>query len=184
MSPEAWAPIAEMVVADAEFEPGRYEVSAIAPGEVEFKAIVEIRAGQDNDFVIPLADQQASQGDADGFAETAAIVCSGQPQGCAYSDPATGLALTVPDGWSMTQPDFYRTAAGIAATEPTARLFRQHHGEVQVLELNPRQWLESNGPCVDIGPNRLCHKHAFADSVDDAIAVLRASLTGAANQTR
>src|SRR5690606_1086082 len=28
MSPEAWAPIAEMVVADGEFEPGRYEISA------------------------------------------------------------------------------------------------------------------------------------------------------------
>ncbi|WP_256376582.1 VWA domain-containing protein [Stappia sp. TSB10GB4] len=54
MSPEAWAPQSEMVVGEAEFEPGRYEVSAMGPGETEFRGVVEIVPGQPNDFVIPL----------------------------------------------------------------------------------------------------------------------------------
>jgi|GEM_PF-1499115 hypothetical protein len=54
MSPEAWAPQTEMWIAEGEFEPGRYEVSTMGPGEVEFRGIVEILPGQANDFVIPL----------------------------------------------------------------------------------------------------------------------------------
>lgn len=54
MSPEAWAPISEMIVAEGELEPGRYRVSATGPGEVEFSAEVEIYPGQTNDFVIPV----------------------------------------------------------------------------------------------------------------------------------
>lgn len=53
MSPEAWAPISEMVVAAGEFEPGRYRVSTTGPGEVEFRAEVEIFPGRDNNFIIP-----------------------------------------------------------------------------------------------------------------------------------
>ena len=176
MSPDAWAPVAEMVVARGEFEPGRYRVSALAPGEVEFSASVEIRSGQDNHFVIGLADQRRSDSDADGFSEPAVIVCSGQRHGCAYSDPDTGLALTVPEGWSMTQPQLYRTAAGVIVMAPSARLFRQHQGVIQVLELNPRQWLQSSGPCVDIADNRLCHDVGLGDLVAEAIATVRASL--------
>jgi hypothetical protein len=54
MSPEAWAPQEEMWIAEGEFEPGRYEVSTMGPGEVEFRGVVEILPGQANDFVIPL----------------------------------------------------------------------------------------------------------------------------------
>lgn len=176
MSPEAWAPVSETVIAEGEFEPGRYEVSAVAPGEVEFKAVVDIRPGADNDFVIPLAQTQ-SQGDADGFAEPPVIVCTDQARGCPYSDPATGLSLTVPDGWSLTAPWFYQTAAGELATIPSASLFRQVGGDVQTIELNPRQWLQSNGPCIDLGRIQVCHPHASDVSLDDAIATLRASLT-------
>lgn len=54
MSPEAWAPQTEMIVAEGEFEPGRYEVSATGPGEVEFRSIVNIAPGAKNDFEIAL----------------------------------------------------------------------------------------------------------------------------------
>ncbi|MDH0367897.1 vWA domain-containing protein [Brucella anthropi] len=54
MSPEAYAPISETFVWDNEFEPGRYRVSAMGPGESEFSAEVEIYPGQDNNFVIPV----------------------------------------------------------------------------------------------------------------------------------
>ena len=54
MSPEAWAPQSEMWVGEGTFEPGRYEVSTMGPGETEFRGVVEIVPGQANDFVIPL----------------------------------------------------------------------------------------------------------------------------------
>lgn len=176
MSPEAWAPISETVVAEGEFEPGRYEVSALAPGEVEFKAIVDIQPGGHNDFVIPLAQTQPL-GDADGFAEPPVVVCTGQVRGCPYSDPATGLSLTVPDGWSLTAPWLYQTAAGVVATIPSASLFRQVEGDVQTIEINPRQWLQSNGPCTDVGGIPLCHPHESDATLDAAVATLRESLT-------
>lgn len=76
MSPEAWAPQSEMVVGEGEFEPGRYEVSTTAPGETEFRGVVEIVPGQANDFVIPLVgggeaeqnppDQRSDAGPVDG----------------------------------------------------------------------------------------------------------------------
>ncbi|WP_127144013.1 vWA domain-containing protein [Pelagibacterium montanilacus] len=55
MSQEAYAPISELVVWENEFEPGRYRVSAIGPGETEFSAVVEIFPGQPNDFVVPVS---------------------------------------------------------------------------------------------------------------------------------
>lgn len=184
LSPEAWAPIDEMVVATGEFEPGRYEVSALAPGETEFMAIVEIRTGEANDYVIALADQRPSESDGDGLFEGAAFVCTGHPAGCTYSDPGTGLSLRVPEGWSITQPAFYRTAAGMEAAEPGARLFRQHEGVFQVLELNPRQWLDSNGPCIDIERSRLCHEHSPDAALADAVATVRASMQIAERPSR
>ena len=66
MSPEAYAPISEFVVWENEFEPGRYRVSAMGPGETEFSAEVEIYPGQDNNFVIPVV----GGGDQDAAADT------------------------------------------------------------------------------------------------------------------
>jgi hypothetical protein len=74
MAPEAWAPQSEMWIAEGEFEPGRYEVTTMGPGETEFRGVVEIVPGQDNDFVIPLVgggeDEQnppGQRGDAGGI---------------------------------------------------------------------------------------------------------------------
>ena len=64
MSPEAWAPQEESWIAEGEFEPGRYEVSAMGPGEVEFRAVVEIVPGQVNDFVIPVVSGGDEEADA------------------------------------------------------------------------------------------------------------------------
>ncbi|WP_439603876.1 hypothetical protein [Shinella sp.] len=54
ISPEAWAPQSEMVVAKGMFVPGLYEVSTVGPGEVEFRRVLRIAPDQTNDFVIPL----------------------------------------------------------------------------------------------------------------------------------
>jgi len=176
MSPEAWAPIAEMIEAEGEFEPGRYEVSALAPGEVAFKGIVEILPGQANVFVIALDDAQSYHDDADGFFEPAVVVCTDQPAGCPYLDPQTRLDLVIPDGWSMTQPFVYETAAGVAASVASATLFRAHDSDMLVIELNPRQWSAMRGACLEAGVHRICHGEADLAEVRAAVATVARSL--------
>ncbi|WP_199489519.1 vWA domain-containing protein [Pseudotabrizicola alkalilacus] len=56
MSPEAWAPQDTGPVISGTFEPGRWRVTAFAPGEVELSAEVAIFPGQVNDFIVQLQD--------------------------------------------------------------------------------------------------------------------------------
>lgn len=303
MSPEAWAPISEMVVGEGEFEPGRYRVSTTGPGEVEFSAEVEIYPGRDNDFVIPPVDESDDEASATtldgpwqvigvppyqvqagadqlltlvleqaqpngpiggswtayeklagpqaagregtfttatregdvlrmtftvgepipapmtlyltpygiGYAGTlssgaqgmsvvmwpggyeppslaemreavhgpapsdfvdmtaprssaqasepaveVAFRCTDNPAGCPVNHEASGISLTLPNNWSMSEPYFYETAGGARADLPTATFFAEDLGKVISVELNPRQWMDSNGPCRSIGANQLC----------------------------
>ncbi|MFN3274208.1 MAG: vWA domain-containing protein [Paracoccus sp. (in: a-proteobacteria)] len=54
MAPEAWAPMDTGPTITGTFEPGRWRVTARAPGETEFSADLDIFPGQDNDFTLPL----------------------------------------------------------------------------------------------------------------------------------
>lgn len=54
MSPEAWAPMDTGPVISGTFEPGRWRVTAYAPGEVTLSADVEIFPGQANDFTVQI----------------------------------------------------------------------------------------------------------------------------------
>lgn len=176
VSPEAWAPSEATVVGEGEFEPGRYEVRALAPGEVVFSRIVEILPGETNEFVIPLAGEQDAETDADGLVQVAVVACSDQPRGCPHTDAQTGLRLVVPDGWSLTQPFFHETAAGTTASIASATLFRSGAEGIQVIELNPRHWPAVRGDCLDRGAHRICHGEASDATLDQALAVLLDSL--------
>lgn len=79
---------------------------------------------------------------------------------CAWTDPATGLTLPLPIGWSVTAPEFATASAMPTATDlPGLSLFGP---EGQELRLNPRQWVDSNGTCLETNSlGRLCH---FADA--------------------
>ena len=52
---DVWAPPRKQVTATGEFEPGRYEVSAVSDRKVEYRAVVDILPGQANDFTLTLA---------------------------------------------------------------------------------------------------------------------------------
>jgi hypothetical protein len=54
LPPEAWAPPEPSIEGRGQFLPGRYRVSAVAPGEVTYRAEVEIQPGQDNVFTLRL----------------------------------------------------------------------------------------------------------------------------------
>ncbi|MFN3609262.1 MAG: vWA domain-containing protein [Hyphomonas sp.] len=57
---DVWAPPRKRVTATGEFEPGRYEVSAVSDKGAEYRAVVDILPGQPNDFTLT----QASSGGA------------------------------------------------------------------------------------------------------------------------
>ncbi|MBN9023411.1 MAG: VWA domain-containing protein, partial [Rhizobiales bacterium] len=250
MSPEAWAPQTQMWVAEGTLEPGRYEVSTMGPGEVEFRGVVEIVPGQANDFVIPVfgpgdedpapTDHRSDAGPADpmnrmvtlmlprevegrrvqwsavrrdrvmqdvafamselrgdfttefadgryeitgagdGFAvkgeitvepggqtrfviplsteqqaaESQGLDCRAGP--CAYHDPVTRLALTLPGGWRITPPYYSETATGARATLPSATFSQPVGGIFQHFMLNPSDWNPVYGPCVEVSVGRLC----------------------------
>jgi hypothetical protein len=60
LPPEAWAPQEPSIEGRGQFVPGRYRVSAVAPGEVTYRAEVEIQPGQDNVFTVQLASAEAA----------------------------------------------------------------------------------------------------------------------------
>lgn len=86
----------------------------------------------------------------------AIAVCTDSPSGCPVTHSSSGISLTLPNNWSMSEPYFYETAGGARSDLPTATFFAEDFGNIIRVELNPRQWMESNGPCRSIGANQLC----------------------------
>ncbi|MCO5156355.1 MAG: hypothetical protein M9945_06310 [Aquamicrobium sp.] len=130
---------------------GTYEVEGIneAAG-IRLAGTITINPAGGNDFEIPVA------GIADNHEDPVAFHCTDNPSGCLVNHAASGISLTLPNNWSMSEPYFYETVGGARADLPTTTFFAEDFGKVISVELNPRQWMESNGPCRSIGANQLC----------------------------
>ncbi|MFN3661415.1 vWA domain-containing protein [Yoonia sp.] len=89
---------------------------------------------------------------------------------CSWTDPASGVTVPLPQGWSVTAPEFQTASATpVEMVNPSMSLFGP---DGEALYLNPRQWLESNGNCYDTNDlGSLCH---FADA--DIPTALTASM--------
>lgn len=109
-------------------------------------------------------------------ADPAAFKCT-QSQGCAFSHQASGISVVLPNAWALSEPFFYETAGGARSDLPSASFFSDEAGQRQTIELNPRQWLASNGPCRIIGANALCMMRDQGPLSEAAFAVLGDSLT-------
>ena len=106
--------------------------------------------------------------------ESQGMTC-GASAGCAYRDPVTGLAVTLPQGWEISPPFFYETAAGASAQLPSATFAKPSGGTFVYIILNPRQWMASNGPCVDTPAGELCRAESADVGYLGAFEVIRAS---------
>ncbi|WP_019954388.1 vWA domain-containing protein [Yoonia vestfoldensis] len=75
---------------------------------------------------------------------------------CSWTDPASGVTVPLPQGWSVTAPEFQTASATPSETDlPSMSLFGP---EGQELRLNPRMWIDSDGICHDTPDlGRLCH---------------------------
>ncbi len=83
-----------------------------------------------------------------------AFVCADSV--CSWTDPASGVSLPLPQGWSVTAPVFETASATQTRTDlPSMTLFGP---DGQELRLNPRMWVDSDGTCHDTPElGRLCH---------------------------
>ncbi|WP_373356255.1 hypothetical protein [Pseudoroseicyclus sp. CXY001] len=145
----------QMLIVD--LEPGTYAVEGINDAEGIFLAgTIIVTAGGENSFEIPVAGYGDRSDAASGQGEDVAFACTNAPAGCEVRHQASGISLTLPNNWSMSEPYFYETAGGARADLPTASFFAEDMGTVIRVELNPHQWLDSNGPCRSIGPHQLC----------------------------
>ena len=131
---------------------GTYEVEGFneAAG-IRLADTITIDPAGANDFEIPVAEI------ADDHEDGAAFRCTGSPSGCPVNHAASGIALTLPNNWSMSEPYFYETAGGARADIPTATFFSDEFGRRVSIELNPRQWPASNGTCRPVGSSELCN---------------------------
>src|SRR5690606_8057634 len=122
-----------------------------------------------NDFEIPLAadgDDDASAAAEEGLGEDVAFVCTSTRSGCPVSHAASGISLTLPNDWAMSEPYFYETAGGAGSDLPTASFFWESFGTINTIELNPHQWLDSNGRCAPVGSSQLCYMQGQDMMVD------------------
>ena len=89
---------------------------------------------------------------------------------CSWTDPASGVTVPLPQGWSVTAPEFQTASATpVEMDSPSMSLFGP---DGEALYLNPRQWLDSNGSCYETNDlGSLCH---FADA--DIPTALTASM--------
>lgn len=68
------------------------------------------------------------------------------------------LMWTLPKGWGATAPFYYTTAGGAQATLPTMDFVALQGGSDRfVAYLNPRQWMNENGPCHQVTRGEICH---------------------------
>ncbi len=76
----------------------------------------------------------------------------------------------------MSEPYFYETAGGAGSDLPTATFFWESFGAVNTIELNPRQWLASNGPCASVGAGQLCYMQGQDMMLDVVFGMIRDTL--------
>jgi hypothetical protein len=159
---------------------GTYDVEGVNEGAgIYLAGTITIDPNGRNDFEIPLASGASgdTSADEDGAGEDVAFVCTNTPAGCPVSHAASGISLTLPNDWAMSEPYFYETAGGAGSDLPTATFLWESFGTVNTIELNPRQWLESNGRCAPVGSSQLCYMRGQDMMLDVVFEMILDTLT-------
>ncbi len=127
-------------------EPGLWRVWGEGAG---FALAGEIRVTEEEGarFVVPLDPAPFDF-------STPVFFCDG-PDTCAFEDALTGLAFSLPPGWSAGPAWFYETAGGARASLPTVEFYASEEGGESLVSLNLRQ-AGQGGRCLDLAAGRLC----------------------------
>lgn len=125
-------------------EPGRYLFSGFTPVEL-YEAEVEVTAEM-AEIVVPVLE----------IAGGVALRCA--EARCDFADAATGLRVTLPQGWAVDQPYFADLGDGVLAEEISTVFFEDVEGDGgAVWFLNPLDWIsDETGPCRAVAQGVLC----------------------------
>ncbi|MCG6114890.1 MAG: VWA domain-containing protein [Mesorhizobium sp.] len=168
-----------------DLEPGTYAVEGVNADEGIFLAdTITVTAGGENSFEIPVAGAGDRGAVEDDHGDDVAFVCANTPAGCPVNHAESGISLTLPNNWTMSEPFFYETAGGARADVPTATFFSEEFGDLVTVELNPRQWLDSNGTCRPIGASQLCNYNGQGLNGNMGFELIHASLKIASSDGR
>lgn len=122
--------------------------------DATFFAEIRVQAGGNVYFPIP----RLQPGDADlsgAATDTTGFVCD-EPGNCVYEDTAAHILSVIPYGWVTDIPVREGYVAG--GDRGLVRLVLHHPSRPdEAIVLNPRQWIDQNGPCVDVQAGQLCH---------------------------
>ena len=145
-------------------DPGEYLISGFTEVEL-YETPVVVDAATDRIEVPVLTIEQ-----------TVAQRCpKGAP--CAFSDPDTGLMLTLPEGWAVDQPYRADLGDGTLADEISTVIFEDIEGDgAAVWFLNPVDWIEDDeSPCRPVAVGQLC-TFGLSPEAEAAFAVIAPSL--------
>ncbi|EKE73527.1 vWA domain-containing protein [Celeribacter baekdonensis] len=138
---------------------GLWGVNGVADGATYFGQITVSASGSAS-FTIPrdmptdmavdmATDIEPPLSDDIGFACDDAVQCS-------FEDPEAQIIGVLPAGWVTDVPTREAYVAGGDRGLVRMSFFNPDAPENTVI-LNPRQWLKTNGPCLEVQPGLLCH---------------------------
>jgi hypothetical protein len=152
----------------AELAPGRWNIEGLAESGMYYAGEITVTDATGQVFDIAVGFESEGMGE-----DPLPPAGTGTP----LTDAATGLSLSLPNGWSVAEVFFAETAGGIRANHPTATFAGP---EGRVLVLNPLQWVNSNGTCLESTLGPLCVFGAEDAETDAALAIILPSLALAA----
>ncbi|MFN4130125.1 MAG: hypothetical protein ACK4GC_09955 [Paracoccaceae bacterium] len=144
-------------------EPGRYLFSGFT--EVELYEAEALVTAQTADIAVPVLAIEPD----------VALRCA--ELRCDYSDAATGLSVTLPQGWAVDVPYHADLGGGAVAEEVSTVFFEDVEGDGgAVWFLNPVDWITGDtGPCRMVAQGNLC-TFDVSPAAEAAFAVIAPSL--------
>ncbi|MGO4853267.1 vWA domain-containing protein [Phaeovulum sp. W22_SRMD_FR3] len=161
---------------DTRLDPGRWLIEGQAEGGQGPLYVAVISVAPDGPAAITLPRTVAADRSAFALPDGAEGLarCVAEPA-CYVTDAAAGLRYHLLPGWASGAGYGMETAAGVAATQPSAEFYTGTPLAVQ-MALNPRQWAASLGPCEAVSVGLLC---AVTGTDPAALALLRSTLGAA-----
>lgn len=150
---------------EAELLPGGWRIEGLAESGMFFAGEITVAVAPGQVFEIPVGFESEGMGE-----DAAPAALPGIP----FTEPETGLSALLPTGWTLSEAFFAETAAGVRSDHPTATFSGP---DDRSLVLNPLQWLEGNGSCLESPLGPLCLFGTEDAATDAAMATLLPSLS-------
>lgn len=154
---------------DTALDAGLWAVTGIAENATYFMQITVSQTGA-SEFILT-ADAPV---DVAPTAQNFTFVCE-DPFQCVYENADVGIITILPAGWAVDQPTRAAINAGAGDGLLRVNLFDTADTS-QSMALNPHQWIEMNGPCLDVQPGQLCFFEPATDATLTALELVRRSI--------